>query len=59
MKSVHTNTQAVGSISPRGEVVRMRLTFHIKKWTVTVIVRKTSRKAKAQHVKKATATPAK
>ena len=37
--------------------VLMRITFHIKKWTVTVIVRKTSRKAKP--VKKSTATPAK
>ncbi len=33
----------------------MRITFHIKKWTVTVIVRKTSRKAKP--IKKSTATP--
>jgi hypothetical protein len=35
----------------------MRLTFHIRKWTVTIIVRETSKKAKAKHAKKATATP--
>ena len=57
MKSVHTNTQAVGSIPQRKGVVRMRLTFHIKKWTVTIIVRETSKKAKAKNAKKATATP--
>jgi len=37
----------------------MRLTFHVKKWTVTIIVRETSKKAKAQDDKKAAATPAK
>ena len=35
----------------------MRLTFHIRKWTVTIIVRETSKKAKAQHGRKTTATP--
>ena len=35
----------------------MRLTFHIRKGTVTIIVRETSKKAKAKHAKKATATP--
>ena len=35
----------------------MRLTFRIRKWTVTIIVRETSGKAKTHHVKKATATP--
>ena len=40
--------------------MRMRLTFHIKKWTVTLIVRETSRKkAKAHSDKKSTATPVK
>ena len=33
----------------------MRITFHVKKWTITIIVRKTSRKAKP--AKKTTATP--
>ena len=37
----------------------MRLTFHIGKYTVTVIVRKTSMKAKARNGKKSTATPRK
>ena len=41
----------------RKGVVRMRLTFHIKKWTVTIIVRETSGKAKAHKNKKSTATP--
>jgi hypothetical protein len=35
----------------------MRLTFHIRKWTVTIIARETSKKANAKHAKKATATP--
>ena len=35
----------------------MRLTFHIKKWTVTIIVYETSKKAKTQHDKKSAATP--
>ena len=35
----------------------MRLTFHIGKYTVTIIVRKTSKKAKTQHDKKSAATP--
>ena len=30
----------------------MRLTFRIKKWTVTIIVRETSKKAKAKRAKK-------
>ena len=30
----------------------MRLTFHIKKWTVTIIVYETSKKAKAKKHKK-------
>ena len=30
----------------------MRLTIHIKKYTVTIIVKETSKKAKAQHGKK-------
>ena len=37
--------------------MRMRLTFHIGKYTVTIIVRKTSKKAKTQHDKKSAATP--
>ena len=37
--------------------MRMRLTFHIKKWTVTIIVIETSKKAKAKNAKKAAATP--
>ena len=37
----------------------MRLTFRIKKWTVTIIVRETSKKANAKRAKKATATPQK
>ena len=40
----------------RKGVMRMRLTFHIRKWTVTIIVRETSKKAKAQNSKKSTAT---
>ena len=35
----------------------MRLTFHVKKWTVTIIVRETFKKAKAHIDKKSTATP--
>jgi len=35
----------------------MRLTFHIKKWTVTIIVYETSRKTKSINAKKAAATP--
>ncbi len=35
----------------------MRITFHIKKWTITIYVRETSKKAKP--AKKTTATPAK
>jgi hypothetical protein len=34
----------------------MRLTFHIKKWTVTIIVYETSKKAKAKNTEKAAAT---
>ena len=37
----------------------MRLTFHIRKYTVTLIVVATSKKAKTQHDKKSAATPAK
>ena len=37
----------------------MRLTFHIGKYTVTIIVRKTSKKAKTRNGKKSTATPVK
>ena len=37
--------------------MRMRLTFHIRKWTVTIIVSETSKKAKAKNAKKAAATP--
>ena len=38
----------------------MRLTFRIKKWTVTILVRETSqKKAKIQHDKKSAATPRK
>ena len=33
----------------------MRITFHIKKWTITILVKETSRKAKP--VKKSTAAP--
>ena len=33
----------------------MRITFHFKKWTITILVKETSRKAKP--VKKSTATP--
>ena len=40
-------------------VVRMRLTFHIGKYTVTIIVRKTAAKARTQHDKKTAATPRK
>ena len=36
--------------------MRMRLTFHIGKYTVTIIVRETSKKAKTQHDKKSAAT---
>jgi hypothetical protein len=35
----------------------MRLTFRYKKWTVTIIVRETSKKAKAKNDKKTAATP--
>lgn len=35
----------------------MRITFHLKKWTITIIVRETSKKA--EPAKKTTATPAK
>ena len=42
--------------SLRKEVMRMRLTFHIGKYTVTIIVRETSKKAKTQHDKKSAAT---
>ena len=35
----------------------MRITFHIKKWTITIIVKETSKKAKP--AKKTTATPVK
>ena len=37
--------------------VLMRITFHIKKWTITILVKETSRKA--EPAKKTTATPAK
>ena len=44
----------------RREVMRMRLTFHIRKWTVTIIVRETShKKAKTRNGRKTTATPLK
>jgi len=35
----------------------MRITFHIKKWTITIIVKETSQKATP--AKKTTATPVK
>ena len=42
----------------RKGVMRMRLTFHVKKWTVTIIVQETSRKKGRTHNgKKSTATP--
>ena len=41
--SEHTNAQAVAP-SLRKEVVRMRITFHIGRFTVTIILRRTHTK---------------
>jgi hypothetical protein len=46
---VNTNAQAVARTPSEKEVVRMRITFHIGKYTVTIVISETHRKKNNRH----------